>query len=605
MSFAQRFAAGQQIAKGLMETYRTANMNREIDEVANAKAEQSQGFTAEDGEQMAAMAAAKKPDGTPYFTMQDNGRGGLQAQNNFEYAGQDGAPVAQGSVTPMSSKLVTDFMGKRTAGAMTDDQVSSKRATAMADVIGKYDPREGMRMKAEAKRGERDDQRFALEKAQGERAERTATEAEAEKNLMKTMEAQEGEAFKASLKNPDGSVRPATPDDYMASSQRRIAALTEAGKPEKALEIFKDYQAQAFSTIKLQEAQRDQALGKVGAALASGDLNAVKDFYNKFIPDGAKVTNVVRGADGQITISRVGLDGSAMPDTVMKDVGQLASGLAAFKDPMAVYTWSQNEFKNNLDLRKANNEDRRLNITEQRLNMAELRASGGGGGGGSGGAQPLGAQVGLKDRRDLLNDYGSLLPDARAALDPDQGKKIMDDNARRMEQADAIFSMNAGVGQVLTAPQILAAQQAAVGDPKNVKLMRDGETGAVYQTVMVSGKAVIVGQSRVKEAAPAAPVSAPASSPPKAVAPTQPAPNTPPEIAARMQRVIAAEQAGKADKAARTTADKDKKQALKAESSWLTTDAARTLRPSEAQKYLQAYGSVLDPALQRELRKRM
>jgi hypothetical protein len=338
---------------------------------------------------MAAMAAAKKPDGTPYFTMQDNGRGGLQAQNNFEYAGQDGAPVAQGSVTPMSSKLVTDFMGKRTAGAMTDDQVSSKRATAMADVIGKYDPREGMRMKAEAKRGERDDQRFALEKAQGERAERTATEAEAEKNLMKTMEAQEGEAFKASLKNPDGSVRPATPDDYMASSQRRIAALTEAGKPEKALEIFKDYQAQAFSTIKLQEAQRDQALGKVGAALASGDLNAVKDFYNKFIPDGAKVTNVVRGADGQITISRVGLDGSAMPDTVMKDVGQLASGLAAFKDPMAVYTWSQNEFKNNLDLRKANNEDRRLNVTERRLNMAELRASGGGGRGGAGdGASP-------------------------------------------------------------------------------------------------------------------------------------------------------------------------------------------------------------------------
>jgi hypothetical protein len=80
-------------------------------------------------------------------------------------------------------------------------------------------------------------------------------------------------------------------------------------------------------------------------------LGAVKDFYNQFIPDGARVTDVKRGANGQVVIQRETLDGRPMPETVMKDTGQLAAGLAAFKDPMAVYQWSQNEFKNTLALR--------------------------------------------------------------------------------------------------------------------------------------------------------------------------------------------------------------------------------------------------------------
>ena len=373
MSFASQFAAGASIAKGLLDTYRDSKMRGEMDEVANAKAVQSQGFTTEDDLQMDAMSKALKPDGTPYYNVQDDGKGGRQVQSNFDHAGQDGETIVAGALTGLGPKPITDFLGKRTAGHMTDDQVTSARTQAMAGIIGKYNPVEGMRMAAEAKRGERDDQRFALEKSRGERDERSAVEAEADKAYGKQLDAEVGDAFKARLANPDGSTRAATVDDYLAASQLRAGKLTEAGKIEKAGEVFKDYQAQAFSKIKLQDAQRTEALGKTASALASGDLSAVKDFYNEFIPDGAKVTDVSRGGNGQIVIKRESLDGKPMPDAVMKDTGQLVAGLAAFKDPMAVYNWSQNEFKNNLALRADSRADKSLAL--QGAGIAESRAN--------------------------------------------------------------------------------------------------------------------------------------------------------------------------------------------------------------------------------------
>jgi hypothetical protein len=417
-----------------------------------------------------------------------------------------------------------------------------------------------------------------------------------------------------------------TPD---AVNSRMADVYRQVGQPDKALSMenavmtsklnkigltqkeaeFADFKTNQLLKTAL-ESGPDWTTGAAGvlAKTQIGGLAGV-DVKPRVSADGKTVDFVGNNADGEKVLA-------SFPNS---DVGQAAFIKRFMAAPLeSKISWVAEQAKADATERKLVADETRAGAAERNADTNARKADGmlmrlatgggsGGGGGGSGGVQPLGAQVGLKDRRDMLNDYGSMLPDARAALDPEQGQKIMADNARRMEQADAIFSMNASAGQVLTAPQILAAQQASLAEPKSVKLLRDSETGAIYQTVMVSGKAVIVGQSRVKQAETGAPAPAVANAnvdkPPPP--PLAPAPNTPPEIAVRMQRVLAAEQARKTDQVARTTADRDKQKALKAESAWLTTDAARTLRPSEAQQYLQAYGSVLDPAVQRELRKRM
>jgi hypothetical protein len=219
-----------------------------------------------------------------------------------------------------------------------------------------------MRMQREVKQGERDDQRLGWEQSRNEREIKLAGEQDAEKAFGKQLDTKVGEWFKGRLKNPDGTERAASVDDHLAASQFRAAQLTEAGKLDQAGQVLKDYSAQSFTKIQLEGAERDQALGKTASALAAGDLGSVKDFYNKYVPDGARVTDVQRGANGQIVIRRETLDGRPMPETIMKDVGQLASGLAAFKDPMAVYQWSQNEFKNTLALRADARADKSLAI---------------------------------------------------------------------------------------------------------------------------------------------------------------------------------------------------------------------------------------------------
>jgi hypothetical protein len=159
-------------------------------------------------------------------------------------------------------------------------------------------------------------------------------------------------------------------DDHLAASQYRASALTEAGKVEAAGKAIADHNSQALIKIQLDTAQRDQDLTKTASALAAGDLNSVKDFYNKYVPDGAKVVSVTRDDKGQINIQRESMDGRPMPPTIMKDTGQLTSALAAFKDPLALYNWTQNEFRNNLATNADKRGDKQLALEGQRVKLA-------------------------------------------------------------------------------------------------------------------------------------------------------------------------------------------------------------------------------------------
>lgn len=329
------------------DTVNRVGQDYEMGKVAKAQAETSEGFTPEQAAQIQAAAESGQ-----YQIGYDEGAKAYVATPKLE-GDQMGPAVPK----VFAQQGVTDFMGKRTK-ALNEDQVDSARMNAMAGVMSKYDPVAGMKMRREAKQGERDDMRFGWEKSRNEREIKQATEQDAEKDFGKQLDGQVGEWFKGRLKNPDGTERAPTIDDYLASSQFRAAKLFEAGKIDQAGQVLKDYNAQAFTKIQLQDAQRTEALGKTAAALAAGDLEAVKEFYNKFVPDGARVTNVQKGQDGQIVIQRESADGRPLPAHTLKDTGQMLAALSSFKDPMKLYDWSQNEFRNNMALKADARADR-------------------------------------------------------------------------------------------------------------------------------------------------------------------------------------------------------------------------------------------------------
>jgi hypothetical protein len=480
MSFGAQFLAGQRFAQGLVETYRDAQQRRDLDEIAKAKPVESSEFTPEQGQQIEAAAAG----GKNHIGYDDKIKAYMATPKLADGEMGPAQPVEIARQAPM-----TEFLGKKTPGTMTPDQVANARQLAMADVISKSDPIQGMRLQREVKQGERDDKRW-------EREDTTAKKAEADKAFAEKLDGQVGEWFKGRLKNPDGTERAPTVDDHLAASQYRAAQLTGAGKIDQAGQVLKDYAAQSLVKIQLQGAQRKEALGRTAAALASGDLDAVKSFYNEFVPDGARVTDVKRGAGGELVIQRESMDGRALPAYTMKDTGQLLSVLNSFNDPMALYSWSQNEFKNNIDARKTTVAERQADIAERRLGALEARANGGGGSGGAG-SSGAGA-AGWKERREVLGDFGKLLPSADTAATPQEAKDIQAGNARTLARADAMFSANAAFGTLLSAPQITQAMELA-RDPKNLRTIRDAQTGQMYETVSVNGRPVVVGEVTQQE----------------------------------------------------------------------------------------------------------
>jgi hypothetical protein len=147
-SFAQGYGLGQRMA----EDYGRAKKKREIEKIANAKPEEMQGFTTDDADQLRSAAESGQYD----IGIKTDERGGFKGYTVTPKSdpNQTGTIAVQG---------VTDFMGMRTPGRMTEDQIDRARQLAMAGVLTKYDPQEGMRMRREIKGQEREDLRFGRE----------------------------------------------------------------------------------------------------------------------------------------------------------------------------------------------------------------------------------------------------------------------------------------------------------------------------------------------------------------------------------------------------------------------------------------------------------
>lgn len=288
-------------------------------------------------------------------------------------------------------RVGVSFLGQTYDKPLDEAGTTRARQLAMAGVMEKYgDAFGGQQLRervsasdAAATRAARDQELFPLQKRNLElgvegaqlgvenarRAGRIDQRKEDSLAATDALNRETGEWLKTRLSNPDGSARQATPDDYLAATQFRIGRLIETGKTDEAIQAQSQYNAAALAKISLDTAQRNDAIGRTVSAIGAGDLNAAAEFYNRYVPDGSRVTGVSRGKDGQVIIQRQSEDGQPMQPTTLKDVNQLVATLSSFKDPMALYQWSQGEFNRDLALRA----DRRAAAAEGRAGAQATR----------------------------------------------------------------------------------------------------------------------------------------------------------------------------------------------------------------------------------------
>lgn len=144
MSFAQKFAAGQQIAKTALDTYDTARKKREFSDIMQAKPE----TLAPVSDLAPAPEATTNPDGTPAVPV-----------------------LGVRQSTPKQYK----FLGNTYDTELTPEQQASLRYERLADVVGKDDPVRGLEMRRAITRDKRDDTEFGWKVSDRATAEKLKT----------------------------------------------------------------------------------------------------------------------------------------------------------------------------------------------------------------------------------------------------------------------------------------------------------------------------------------------------------------------------------------------------------------------------------------------
>ena len=251
---------------------------------------------------------------------------------------------------------------------------------------------------------------------------------------------------------------------------------------------------------KLQKLESEGAF-KAFALAQNGDYAGAAKMYqdtgSSRLPKGATFTGAeVEDPTTKLkrnVISVIGADGAPI-------VQDLDKALRSYLSPTEQYTMNSGDRKEVQDGRKTDIAEKRADIAaraqeanERKIDgmLAHLGSKSGSGGGGIAGS------VALKDRREYLSDFSGALPDPKNAQDPKEAIAIATSNQNILAQADSVFSTNAKLGIVLTAPQAAAAMTLAQ-TPSNIKRVRDNNTGAVYESVTVNGTSVIVGIGSMK-----------------------------------------------------------------------------------------------------------
>jgi hypothetical protein len=390
MGFAAGFQVGAQAVERGLKMREEDKLKRELAQ-AYAKPEEFVDYTPEQQRQIQGLQAAGGYDvqAVPGAegqapTLRYSARPGSMYYDDM---GQPEAPI---EVAP---QRVQRYGGQTVVGQFDPMQLQGLQMREAARVVGASgDPVRAAQMLAEATRIDRDAEDRAyqarIRPLQEEQMKRQGLLTEGQiKAMNKTqeretkLEAVDTEVAqwqsKRLLDPNTNEPRQSTPDDDIAALQFRATALRKAGLAKEATESLKDYQGFAVNQIKLDETQRNSQLGAVAAALATGDLEPARAFYDRFVLDGAKVTAMKADPKtGAITVSRVRDDGTALPDRTIKGgANELLASLNSFRDPMSLYTFSQNEFNNNLKTKELGIRQESLQLQKNSQALAEDTAA--------------------------------------------------------------------------------------------------------------------------------------------------------------------------------------------------------------------------------------
>jgi hypothetical protein len=290
-----------------------------------------------------------------------------------------------------------------------------------------------------------------------------------------------------------------------AQDQRAVQVLRQHGKPLEAIQLRTSMTAEKAAQIGLKEKEYEWGITEFNKRISERLKSAPNEWAGvaQILSEtqvgglaGVKVEDVV-SKDGK-TREYIG----TFPDgtkKVLRSVENTTAGLLQLKreiyqaKPETQISWLTEDLKREKDAKELALKEKEL---EAKIPMFAAQAAAYNGLASqrqSAASNGSVATVGLKERRDMLNDFGNYLPKV-----PEQdGGDVLEENNLMLGRADAIFSNNAQFGAVLTAPQVMNAIRLA-DDPKNVRIMRDNNTGTEYETVNVNGTPVIVGVGKTK-----------------------------------------------------------------------------------------------------------
>ena len=467
MSFGQQFLAGQRFAQGLVETYRDAQQRRELDEAAQAKPTEGGEFTPEQAQQIEAAAA----DGTKHIGYDDKIKAYMATPKLGEGEMGPAQPVEIARQTP-----ITTFMGKKHQGTMTPDQVMGARQLAMAEVISKSDPIQGMRLQREVKQGERDDKRW-------ERENRKATEEEDFQKGQQTefgqtiyskrmgdyatqVQAYEQYQARAKAGEPPETLGPPT-----AMPQRPAYSVGESLADSGRLLAFKASKGRADPAEILQYAERlqkvsDEGYGKaLKLAQGGAPLAKVIEQFNqaggmKLDPAAVVSDEMVKGADGVPARVIKVRDQSGNVQTInalseLDAIGQAETYFNRF-DKNRTFNLKERE----LEEVKIRNAETRAEMASMRASIAAARGGGRGGEADAPSFNPLG-NFDSKKAQAVAFEQAAAAVDAKGQpLSPQEQGKRAQQIYRSMEDAFATENRNRHV-----AATVGSDLRAVRGDP--------------------------------------------------------------------------------------------------------------------------------------------
>jgi hypothetical protein len=344
--------------------------DRAVDEVMKAKPEDTTQFTQGDSEQLRAISEARDADGNLAYQVTPNEQGGY----GLKVRGQDGgyAPVEGQQFQPRQQQ---SFLGKTyEQGQLTPETMDNARYGALADVKARFNPAEGLRMR-------RENRQMARQEKQDARADVLAEREDTKWNRENDALAREEQRRKAGmdwfnqrLVNTDGSQRQAGPEDITAFRTYRAGQYLADGDMDGYIKETDAYSQAAVRQIQMQNAERQQAIGPAVAAMASGNFEGVRNFFNKYSTDGSQVTSIANDPKGGIVVQRASVDGAPLPPHTFKNVEELAAGVLSTYDPKAFMDWNNTQWSRNMEQRRMVMEQERLNLQRQQVGISARNA---------------------------------------------------------------------------------------------------------------------------------------------------------------------------------------------------------------------------------------